>query len=485
MPNKVLSKVKINEEIYSLKDAQAREDIAKKQDAITEANKLSASLVSFTKDESSEIAATDVNAAILALEDAIGQGGIGSVVSVVKAETAEDGYFATYTITQGGKQVGASINIPKDYLVKSASIKTASKADDPYTGAKKGDKFIDFVINAKEGDGSESHLYLPVNELVDAYKADGTTLTLGEGNVFSLSTAITEKLTGFETSISDINTTINGLGALANKSTATGTVAAQTIAGVAVTGNVNLSLDSAVSSAETNAVLTKAAYTPAGTVSAKLSKDAEDAAAVAVSGVVSAPLINVTPTTSTVTPVTDVGTMASVDTSKFNAGAFPTLSAGTYIKPTLAAATTGKFATNGLVATVDETDTEMLVLSAATISDAVTAQGAFTAGDVTFGSLEGGTLPALEKGFFTEGKAPTLGTAVSYLTGVSATASAPTFTGDKFVIAATFAGSELKDALVTGVTYDKMAIDNSKVNATLDGLKTADIEVPAQEITVK
>ena len=472
MPNKVLSKVKINEEIYSLKDAQAREDIAKKQDAITEANKLSASLVSFTKDESSEIAATDVNAAILALEDAIGQGGTGSVVSVVKAETAEDGYFATYTITQGGKQVGASINIPKDYLVKSASIKTASKADDPYTGAKKGDKFIDFVINAKEGDGSESHLYLPVNELVDAYKADETTLTLGEGNVFSLSTAITEKLTGFETSISDINTTINGLGA-------------QTIAGVAVTGNVNLSLDSAVSSAETNAVLTKAAYTPAGTVSAKLSKDAEDAAAVAVSGAVSAPLITVTPTTSTVTPVTDVGTMASVDTSKFNAGAFPTLSAGTYIKPTLAAATTGKFATNGLVATVDETDTEMLVLSAATISDAVTAQGAFTAGDVTFGSLEGGTLPALEKGFFTEGKAPTLGTAVSYLTSVSATASAPTFTGDKFVIAATFAGTELKDALVTGVTYDKMAIDNSKVNATLDGLKTADIEVPAQEITVK
>lgn len=50
--------------------------------------------------------------------------------SIVNAETAADGYVATYNLTKDGTNVGAAINIPKDYLVKSASIKTAG-ADDP------------------------------------------------------------------------------------------------------------------------------------------------------------------------------------------------------------------------------------------------------------------------------------------------------------------------------------------------------------------
>ena len=57
------------------------------------------------------------------------------------------------------------INIPKDLLVKSASVKEVTEADQPYEGAAVGDKYIDFVINSVEGDANESHVYLAVQDL--------------------------------------------------------------------------------------------------------------------------------------------------------------------------------------------------------------------------------------------------------------------------------------------------------------------------------
>lgn len=94
--------------------------------------------------------------------------------SIIKQGTAESGYLATYQLTKDDEPIGEKINIPKDFLVKSAEIKTATDADQPYNGAKSGDKYIDFVINSKDGEGEASHVYLAVNELVDTY-------TNGEG----------------------------------------------------------------------------------------------------------------------------------------------------------------------------------------------------------------------------------------------------------------------------------------------------------------
>lgn len=91
-----------------------------------------------------------------------------SVVNVVKDATAQTGYIASYTVTQNGVQVGEKINIPKDYLVKSASVQTVTVADEPYPGAEVGDKYIDFVINTKDGSGTDEHLYLPVDDLMAA-----------------------------------------------------------------------------------------------------------------------------------------------------------------------------------------------------------------------------------------------------------------------------------------------------------------------------
>lgn len=89
--------------------------------------------------------------------------------SVAKQATAEAGFLSTYYLTKDGAQVGEKINIPKDFLVNSADIKTVETVDTPYEGAQVGDLYIDFVINSKSADDTASHVYLPVNELVDAY----------------------------------------------------------------------------------------------------------------------------------------------------------------------------------------------------------------------------------------------------------------------------------------------------------------------------
>lgn len=89
--------------------------------------------------------------------------------SVAKQAAAEAGYLSTYYLTKDGAQIGEKINIPKDFLVNSADILEVETADDPYDGAQVGDLYIDFVINAKGGGDTATHIYLPVNELVDAY----------------------------------------------------------------------------------------------------------------------------------------------------------------------------------------------------------------------------------------------------------------------------------------------------------------------------
>jgi len=97
--------------------------------------------------------------------------------SIVKQETAESGFLSTYQLTKDGAAIGDKINIPKDFLVKSASIETVETADQPYTGAAVGDKYIDFVVNAKDGDANAEHIYLAVDELVNIYTGgDGVTV---------------------------------------------------------------------------------------------------------------------------------------------------------------------------------------------------------------------------------------------------------------------------------------------------------------------
>lgn len=110
-------------------------------------------------------------------------------VILKKATTAETGYAATYKLVRASdnnQQVGESINIPKDYLVKSASIKTAPEDNNPVEGIKNGGKYIDFVVNTKDGSGTEEHIYLNVKDLVDGVYTAGNGISVSKENVISL-----------------------------------------------------------------------------------------------------------------------------------------------------------------------------------------------------------------------------------------------------------------------------------------------------------
>lgn len=113
--------------------------------------------------------AVRTQAELTALEGKIGDYGL------TKQETAEDGYLATYQLTKDGNPTGDKINIPKDLLVKSASVKDVTAVDDPYEGAAVGDKYIDFVINSVEGDANETHVYLAVKDLGGSVTVDTAT----------------------------------------------------------------------------------------------------------------------------------------------------------------------------------------------------------------------------------------------------------------------------------------------------------------------
>lgn len=88
-----------------------------------------------------------------------------SEYTIAEQETAEDGYAKTYTLTKDGAVVGAKINIPKDLVVSKGSVKVVDTTDTPYTGAKVGDKYVDLELN----DPTKSHIYIPVQDLVDVY----------------------------------------------------------------------------------------------------------------------------------------------------------------------------------------------------------------------------------------------------------------------------------------------------------------------------
>ena len=262
-----------------------------------------------------------------------------------------------------------------------------------------------------------------------------------------------------------------GLGKLAKKDSATGTVAGQTITGVKATGNVTGSIAVALNQTATAATLAKSAYSPAGTIAAdvtatgkvSIAKDAENG--VQISGSVSAPTVTVTPATDSIKKVTSVGTLPTKAADIFTANGDDTFTAGS------------KAAWS---ANVDETS-ETLSFS-------------FTANDLP--TFKQGAKASYTEGTFDAGTLPELaaeGTAV--VTGItSATATAPVFTGDKFTatftgdkttVNASFTGTEVQ--VVSGVTYDKATVNTAETTFTADAVELAvgDIAVAAKDVTVQ
>ena len=147
-------------------------------------------------------------------------------VTVEKQGTAESGYLATYVVKQNGSQVGSKINIPKDFVVKNASVKTCAEKDKPVSGLNVGDKYIDLEINTVDQTESSTHIYLPIKDMVDAYAGATTTtvkVEIGSDNSISasildgsvsyskLSSDVTSKFADLETADTELRADISKL----------------------------------------------------------------------------------------------------------------------------------------------------------------------------------------------------------------------------------------------------------------------------------
>lgn len=282
------------------------------------------------------------------------------------------------------------------------------------------------------------------------------------------------------------------------------------------------------SATKTEADLGTTTYTPAGTIAAKeggsfsalktATLGEVETGGVLVEGTVSAPAITLTSEEATVATGLTGGKVASFTEGAFTPAAIQdgfytvgkaaTWTGADYTAPTMGEASKAKFASEGIVADVGSgDDAETLIFSAAGTADAVTAQGAFDAGNVNFGTFNGGSATVIDTTKFSGGsKAADTFVAnelQSVTTGkvnnVSAAALAndPVFTGKRYSVSTTsdtalkdvaftatnsativnkveyvkpeidaatfsgtaanlgFAGTEVVDALVTGVSYDK------------------------------
>ena len=281
------------------------------------------------------------------------------------------------------------------------------------------------------------------------------------------------------------------------------------------------------STTKTEATLSTSEFIPAGTIAAKKGgsfsalKTASFGASengVQIEGTVSAPAISLTAADKTVVTGLTGGKVASFNEGAFipaaiqdgfyTAGKAATWKGASYTAPSMGKATTGKFASEGIVATIGSgDDAETLIFSAASTADAVTTQGTFDAGNVNFGTFNGGSATVIDTTKFSGGSkaADTFvpNELQSVTTGkvsevsAAALANAPAFTGKKYAVTTTadtalkdvaftatnsativnkveyvkpeidsatftgtaatlgFTGTEIVDALVTGVSYDK------------------------------
>lgn len=100
-------------------------------------------------------------------------------LGVVKLDTPEEGFAASYQLQKNGVALGATINVIKDLVVDSGSVKSVTEANVPYEGAVIGDLYIELVIT------NGTALYIPVNKLVDKYEGSEY-IAVSDANVVSL-----------------------------------------------------------------------------------------------------------------------------------------------------------------------------------------------------------------------------------------------------------------------------------------------------------
>ena len=348
-----------------------------------------------------------------------------------------------------------------------------------------------------------------------------------------------------------------GLGAMAYADKASGSGTIQTIDSITMK-EVTVAGNATVTSKAANATLTKANYTPAGSITGSAISDGSvkvtlkdsatkteadlgtttftptgtiaakeggffsalktatlgevETGGVLVEGSVSAPAITLTSEEATVATGLTGGKVASFTEGTFTpaaiqdgfytAGKAATWTGADYTAPTMGEASKAKFASEGIVADVGSgDDAETLIFSAAGTADAVTAQGTFNAGKVDFGTFNGGSATVIDTTKFSGGskandnfvanELQTVTTVKVNNVSAAALANDPVFTGKRYSISTT-ADTALKDVaftatnsatIVNKVEYVKPEIDKATFTGTAATLGFSGTEVENAIVT--
>ena len=494
-----------------------------------------------------------------------------AVKSYVDSAVGKIHNFDVVIDADGSAATGPSVTASADTMYKIYLVPSGQAAAGEY---------IEY-ITIKSGDGEAATF---------KWEPIGSTKTNLTGYVPTSTTIATIKL-DHDITVAELQTALK-LGAMAYADKASGSGSVQTIDSITMK-EVTVAGNATVTSKVTDATLTKANYTPAGkitgsaisdgsvTVTLKDSATKTEAAlstseftpagtiaakeggsfsalksatlgevetgGVLVEGTVSAPAITLTSEEATVATGLTGGKVASFTEGAFTpaaiqdgfytAGKAATWTGADYTAPTMGKASKAKFAFEGIVADVGSgDDAETLIFSAAGTADAVTAQGAFDAGNVNFGTFNGGSATVIDTTKFSGGfkaadtfaanELQTVTTGKVNNVSAAALANDPVFTGKRYSVSTTsdtalkdvaftatnsativnkveyvkpeidaatfkgtaatlgFAGTEVEDALVTGVSYDKAdatAAFSVAVTPETDVItktaKTVDVEV--------
>lgn len=386
---------------------------------------------------------------------------VGSEVYYLKDSEARD--LLALLGTAAKKDVAAGVSAEDHGLVTGAQVQAAIAG---LSGAMHFRGVVAALPATTEGYEDGDVILIGTKEYVCSA---GKWVELGDEGIYALK-SVTIGTQDLSKNISlDVLKTDLGLGALAYKDSATGTVAGETISGVKATGQSTGSIDVALTQTATAATLAHEDYIPAGDVTGTVVANgsvgiAKSDAGTQISGTVSAPTVTVTPATDSIKKVTSVGTL-------------PTKAADTFVP-------------NG----DDQFTAGSQAAWSASVDNNETLSFSFTANALP--TFTQGAKASYTEGAFTQGTLPTLAEAgTTVVTGITkAEASAPVFTGDKFAatftgasadITATFAGE--KKSIISGVTYDKAAVDtaNTKFNAAAIELAVGDITVASKSVTVQ
>lgn len=444
-------------------------------------------------------------------------------------------------IDPAGTAVGPSVTASADTMYKIYLVPTGEAAAGEY---------IEY-ITIKSGDGEAATF---------KWEPIGSTKTNLTGYVPTTTTIATIKL-DHNITVDELQTALK-LGAMAYADKASGSATLQTIDSITMK-EVTVAGNAAVTSKAADATLTKANYTPAGTITSDAikggtvtvtledSKTKSEASlttseftptgtiaakeggsfsalktatlgeietgGVQIEGTISSPAISLTAADKTFATgltggkkasfVEGAFTPAAFQDGFYTAGAAATWTGKEYVAPTMGEATKAAFASEGVTAAIDAEDAECLTFTNAVTAQAVTAQGAFDAGKVNFGTFNGGSATVIDttkfsggakaKDTFVANELQSVATDTVSEVSAAALANAPVFTGKRYSVSttadtalkdvaftatnsativskveyvkpevksavlageaatSTFAGTEVVDALVTSVSYDK------------------------------